>query len=58
MDFTLKKYKELLQCFQKAGYCFVSFELYCKGIATERFVIMRHDVDKKAENSLVKVAFS
>lgn len=53
MDFTLNKYTDLLRCFQKHGYQFVTFENYCQGIDDGRFVILRHDVDKKAENSLV-----
>lgn len=53
MDFTLKKYKRLLLCFERAGYQFVTFEEYCGGKGnSDRFVILRHDVDLKAENSL------
>ena len=53
MDFTLKKYKWLLLCFERAGYQFVTFEEYCDGkVNSDRFVILRHDVDLKAENSL------
>lgn len=53
MDFTLKKYTELLQIFQKAGYHFATFEMLCKGFSDDCFVVLRHDVDRKAENSLV-----
>jgi len=53
VDFTLKKYKRLLLCFERAGYQFVTFEEYCGGKGnSDRFVILRHDVDLKAENSL------
>lgn len=52
MDFTLKKYTELLQSLKKADYVFVTFEDYCKGSGNDNFVILRHDVDLKAENSL------
>lgn len=55
MDFTLKKYTALLQQFIESHYRFVTFEYYCAHKAeleTERFVILRHDVDLKAENSL------
>ncbi|MBR4339944.1 MAG: hypothetical protein IKP89_04910 [Bacteroidales bacterium] len=53
MDFTLKKYTQLLLCFERAGYQFITFEDYCDGkVNSDRFVILRHDVDLKAENSL------
>ena len=53
MDFTLKKYTQLLLCFERAGYQFITFEDYCDGrVESDRFVILRHDVDLKAENSL------
>jgi hypothetical protein len=54
-DFTLKKYAELLQELKKGGYRFLTFEQYCMGkesLSHVRFVILRHDVDLKAENSL------
>lgn len=53
-DFTLKKYTELLQGLKNGGYRFVTFGQYCsdKDALGERFVILRHDVDLKAANSL------
>ena len=54
-DFTLKKYAELLQSLKKGGYRFLTFEQYCLGkesLDTVKFIILRHDVDLKAENSL------
>ena len=54
-DFTLKKYTELLQGLRAGGYRFITYEQYCleKGtLGDERFVILRHDVDLKAENAL------
>ena len=54
-DFTLKKYTELLQCLLDQGYRFVTFETYCmqkETLADVPFVILRHDVDLKAANSL------
>ena len=53
MDFTLQKYTELLQIYQKAGYHFATFEMFCNGFSNDCFVVLRHDVDMKAENSLV-----
>lgn len=54
MDFTLRQYALLLDAFQGAGYRFVTFRYYCEHkaeLAESRFVILRHDVDLKAENS-------
>lgn len=52
MDFTLKIYKQLLIALQQAGYQFFTFQQFCEGGVGERFVILRHDVDLKAGNSL------
>ena len=55
MDFTLQKYTELLQQFKAGQYRLATFEFYCSHkseLEEERFVILRHDVDLKAENSL------
>lgn len=54
-DFTLKKYTQLLQAFKNKGYRFVTFEQYCSDkriLSDHKFVILRHDVDLNAENSL------
>ena len=53
MDFTPKTYKHLLTSLKQADYEFITFQQFCEGRAGERFVILRHDVDLKAENSLV-----
>lgn len=55
MDFTLKKYEELLRTMGQNGYHFVTFERYCsekEALSDKPFVILRHDVDLKAENAL------
>ena len=55
-DFTLKKYGELLRALVNDGYRFATFEQYCSNKSTltdEKYVILRHDVDLKADNSLV-----
>ncbi len=57
-DFTLKKYEQLVCALRKAGYAFLTFEQYCmadKAQLPERFVILRHDIDKRAWQA-VKVA--
>lgn len=55
MDFTLKKYITLLQMLKDKGYGFITFERYCSDrpfMDDENYVILRHDVDLKAANSL------
>ena len=52
MDFTLKKYHELLVTLQNKGYSTITFEDYLQQERPARFVILRHDVDKKPKNSL------
>ena len=52
-DFTLHTYRKLLTAIQDAGYHFFTFEDWCKGNARGRYVILRHDVDLKAGNSLI-----
>ena len=56
LDFTQKKYSRLLEILADKGYHFYTFEEYCIQKSSipdhERFVILRHDVDLKAENSL------
>ena len=54
MDFTLKKYCQLLEAFLQNGFEFWTFARYCKqkDSLPEKLVVLRHDVDLKAENSL------
>jgi hypothetical protein len=52
-DFTLHIYNHLLQALKNANYTFLTFEEWCDGKAKEKFVILRHDVDLKAQHSLV-----
>ena len=52
MDFTLKKYRELLVALQNKGYATLTFADYLHGIRPENFVILRHDVDKLPKNSM------
>ena len=56
LDFTQKKYHQLLKTFMDGGYQFITFEEYCKHKDCiendKKTVILRHDVDLKAENSL------
>lgn len=59
-DFTLQSYERLISTLKEQGYKFLTFEEFCSNRerflqTPERWVILRHDVDKKAYNSL-KVA--
>ena len=56
-DFTLHTYRLLLLALKKAGYVSLTFEEYCnlknrQATPAGKFVILRHDVDLKAVNSL------
>ena len=62
IDFTLRKYRQLLLTLQQQGYQFLTFEQYLQAegdLQTEqttaqrsKYIILRHDVDLKAANSL------
>ena len=57
-DFSLDIYRALLETLQEKGYQLISFAEYLRKTEisesrdTDRFVILRHDVDAKAWNSL------
>ena len=51
-DFTLIVYRQLLLALQQSEYAFYTFEDWCEGKAQGRYVILRHDVDLKANHSL------
>lgn len=53
MDFTLKKYTELLRALRAAGYGFVPYCQFAGGGGSgEKTVCLRHDVDLRPQNSL------
>jgi hypothetical protein len=52
-DFTLSAYRLLLLAILQAGYSIVTFEDWCDNKVHGRCVVLRHDVDLKANNSLV-----
>lgn len=52
MDFTIKKYIQLLNQLKEHSYSFITYSDYCNGNCPDRFVIMRHDADLKPRNSL------
>ena len=62
-DFSLDIYRELLETLQQQGYALIGYAEYLKGgkrrdnseeikAKSGKFVILRHDVDAKPENSL------
>jgi len=51
MDFTLKKYASLLNTLISKGYSFQTFEQFLQS-SKEKVIVLRHDVDLKAINSL------
>ena len=51
MNFTIKKYKELLKALKKHKYTFQTFEEFLKN-PNNKVVILRHDVDLLPQNSL------
>lgn len=52
MDFTIKSYRKLLEILKQKGYSFYTFEEYCDGKASGKYIILRHDVDEMAQNAL------
>lgn len=53
LDFTREKYSQLMSQLKNGGYKFVTYQQYCEGKVPEKYVILRHDVDLKPQNSLV-----
>jgi hypothetical protein len=51
MDFTCRKYNELLRALQNTGYAFRTFESFCQGDQEGRFVILRHDIDARPSHA-------
>jgi hypothetical protein len=52
MDFTLATYRTLIKTLQKQGFSFFTFSEFLSGISGMS-IILRHDVDRLPENSLV-----
>ena len=51
MDFTIRKYKELLNSMKDAGYEFQTYREFINA-PKSKVIVLRHDVDLKPENSL------
>ncbi len=52
MDFTRKKYRELINALKGNGYQSILFAEYIQGVRPEKYVILRHDVDLLPYHSL------
>jgi hypothetical protein len=52
MDFTLHTYQNLLKAILASGYSIYTYQDWCEGKTNDRYVILRHDVDLEAYNSL------
>lgn len=53
IDFTFNTYLQLLQALRTGGYSFYTFREYATGaITSEKWVVLRQDVDARPENSL------
>ena len=53
LDFTIDSYSRLLKELQNVEYSFLTLEQYCEmDILPERFILLRHDVDRKSRNAL------
>lgn len=53
-DFTITMYADLLLALKEAGYSFVTYRCYVKGVVPPgRLVILRHDIDDRPERALV-----
>jgi len=52
MDFTPKRYKQLLSAFRDAGYSFFTVEEFIRTSPDSRCVVLRHDVDRLPQHAL------
>ena len=53
MDFTINKYRELLESLKEKKYLFAPFIDYHSNGKSESTIILRHDVDRLPENALM-----
>lgn len=51
MDFTVKKYEQLLQAIKASGYAIQNMATFMEDPA-HRVIVLRHDVDERPENTL------
>ncbi|HOV83189.1 MAG TPA: hypothetical protein PLE52_00005, partial [Paludibacteraceae bacterium] len=51
-DFTLHTYQQLLETLKAKQLPFYTFEEVCENKSSGAYIVLRHDVDAKPENSL------
>ena len=56
-DFTLSTYGKLLSGLKRSGYEFLTLDEACRGGYPGKYVVLRHDVDRKPENALRMAVF-
>ncbi len=52
MDFTLRKYRELVRSFVESGYRIVTVRQYLESAPLGKVLVLRHDVDEQPQNAL------
>ena len=52
MDFTLRKYKELVRSFVESGWQVVTVRQYLESAPSGKVLALRHDVDEQPQNAL------
>ena len=52
MDFTLRKYRNLVQAFVESGYRIMTVRQYLESAPSGKVLILRHDVDEQPQNAL------
>ena len=52
MDFTIRKYRELVQTFVESGYRIVTVRHYLESAPSGKVLALRHDVDEQPQNAL------
>ena len=52
MDFTIRKYRELVQTFVESGYRIVTVRQYLESAPLGKVLALRHDVDEQPQNAL------
>lgn len=52
MDFTIRRYRQLLQAFVESGYQIVTVRQYLETTPAGKILVLRHDVDEQPQNAL------
>ena len=52
MDFTIRKYRELIRSFVESGYRIVTVRQYLESSPSGKVLVLRHDVDEQPQNAL------